>query len=507
MAYTDAIGDSDEEEAISPEKISNPSPQYNEKESLEIGLSFLNERNGGTGMNGYSIETLLTLTIANEGEFQPQPLYHGPVIPTTDLETLIMPTSSTSFSVRPQTTTMDMLKSNNKTYRSKTIFDNIGSKQADSDGAWETGVDEALDFLQLRPEIDLPENPMQHSEAQIIPQAISLTTPDFEIDNTNSKANPSQSAVTEPLPSSLFPELQQAREPKTTNRVGDQATKQASSVRRPSVDESQDELARPLSSAGNKSHESSKSTAKKPKRKRTNEEDHEVFAGLPQESYEPRKSRSRRNNEYVDEIFETIDFSVRPEAIIKGKKKKSKINRRQTTGGAIVVPVDNEDPFQDIDKESFEPAKSRPLKPEVETGMPEKKEKNKGKKSKKVKSDERIVDDTKAAQESEVTEPQVSLQLAQDQAEDQTHPNVPKEMVRVEVEIPLTTQKPKIPPPPSKEPIIMPNQDCNEIQPLSDKTNLMEKSEASNVTESSEKTSKANESNKGPTKSYPQQSS
>ena len=58
--------------------------------------------------------------------------------------------------------------------------------------------------------------------------------------------------------------------------------------------------------------------------------------GLPKEQYKPRPSRSRRQNDHVDELFRGIDYSKTVESVVrsarKGKAGKSKVKRRQTTG-------------------------------------------------------------------------------------------------------------------------------------------------------------------------------
>ena len=88
---------------------------------------------------------------------------------------------------------------------------------------------------------------------------------------------------------------------------------------------------------------------------------------LPQEHYKPRRSRFRGGDD-VDGLVESIDFSKRPEAAIKIKKK-SKLSRRKTTGGAIVVHVDDEeaDRFGEVEEEPFQPSKSRASKTPVPT--------------------------------------------------------------------------------------------------------------------------------------------
>ena len=59
---------------------------------------------------------------------------------------------------------------------------------------------------------------------------------------------------------------------------------------------------------------------------------------LPEEHYKPQRSRFR-GGAGVNELVESIDFSKRPEAAIKTRKK-LRLSRQKTTGGAIVVHVD-----------------------------------------------------------------------------------------------------------------------------------------------------------------------
>lgn len=98
--------------------------------------------------------------------------------------------------------------------------------------------------------------------------------------------------------------------------------------------------------------------ATKVKLRGTLEEDN-IFDGLPMERYQPRKSRSRAA-EMDNDMFENIDFSKRPEAKKRGKKNNA--GRRHTTGGAVVVQVDDEDVFEAVEERTFTPAKSRSRK-------------------------------------------------------------------------------------------------------------------------------------------------
>lgn len=107
--------------------------------------------------------------------------------------------------------------------------------------------------------------------------------------------------------------------------------------------------------------------SRKDKKRKSTSGDQETFdpwaddPELPQEHYKPRRSRFRGGD--VDELMEAIDFSKRPEAAFRTTKK-SKISRRKTTGGAVVVHLDDKegDLFDDVEEKPFEPAKSRASK-------------------------------------------------------------------------------------------------------------------------------------------------
>ena len=134
------------------------------------------------------------------------------------------------------------------------------------------------------------------------------------------------------------------------------------------VHDDQDELA-----GDGKEPAPSTKTSKRKKRKQQDSSQQDRFdpwandPDLPQEHYRPRRSRFQGGEDDVDELIETIDFSKRPEAVAKSKKK-SKLNRRKTTGGAIVVHVDEEEegsPFVEVEAQPFEPVKSRTSKTPV----------------------------------------------------------------------------------------------------------------------------------------------
>ncbi|MCJ1258110.1 hypothetical protein MMC24_005940 [Lignoscripta atroalba] len=76
----------------------------------------------------------------------------------------------------------------------------------------------------------------------------------------------------------------------------------------------------------------------------TNEPDpEEVFVGLPKEQYQPRPSRSRANCT-VDDLVLDVDYSKRPEAVLKRKNK-----RRKTMGDNITVHEDGEVDSMNVD--------------------------------------------------------------------------------------------------------------------------------------------------------------
>ena len=108
-------------------------------------------------------------------------------------------------------------------------------------------------------------------------------------------------------------------------------------------------------------NEAASRTSVKTKSQADLEED-DAFSDLPTERYQPRKSRSRAVG-LGNDVFESIDFSKRPEARKRGGKKNT--GRRHTTGGAVVVQLDDEDGFEAIEKETFTPAKSRSRKGKV----------------------------------------------------------------------------------------------------------------------------------------------
>lgn len=76
----------------------------------------------------------------------------------------------------------------------------------------------------------------------------------------------------------------------------------------------------------------------------------EIEIGFPKEQYQPRPSRSRSGQGEVDDLIIPVDFSKRPEALVKPKKSK----RRKTTALAKATPKYEEDeedtPLFDVPK-------------------------------------------------------------------------------------------------------------------------------------------------------------
>ena len=84
----------------------------------------------------------------------------------------------------------------------------------------------------------------------------------------------------------------------------------------------------------------------KSKRKKLDQDElgsDEVDIGLPKENYQPRPSRSR-SNRAMDDLVLAIDFSKKPESLLKAKKNK----RRKTMGDEIKV-------LEDVDKSVIHP--------------------------------------------------------------------------------------------------------------------------------------------------------
>ena len=88
--------------------------------------------------------------------------------------------------------------------------------------------------------------------------------------------------------------------------------------------------------------------------------DNDLFAGIPIEHYQPRKSRSRAT-ELDSNEFAEVDSSKRSAA--KKKDSKHKVGQKKTTGGAVKAHVDDDDDiFEEIEQEVPIPAKSRAKK-------------------------------------------------------------------------------------------------------------------------------------------------
>ena len=95
-------------------------------------------------------------------------------------------------------------------------------------------------------------------------------------------------------------------------------------------------------------------------RRKDLDSDNDLFAGLPTEHYQPRKSRSRAA-ELDSNEFAGTNLSKRTET--KKKDSKHKISRRKTTGGAVIVHVDDDDDvFEELEQQLFTPARSKAKK-------------------------------------------------------------------------------------------------------------------------------------------------
>ena len=187
--------------------------------------------------------------------------------------------------------------------------------------------------------------------------AISLIT---DPTSQNENAMPPEEAGTEDIDTSAAGVIE--------SKDGDTSTRRASKIKEEkhakgdSIDDMQSRKQPRLSDKHNK----------RKKRKHGESSERETCdpwahdSDLPQEHYKPRRSRFRGAEDEVDELMETIDFSKRPEAVA---KKKTKLNRRKTTGGAIVVHVDDKEdsPFGEIEERAFEPSKSRSSKTPIPT--------------------------------------------------------------------------------------------------------------------------------------------
>lgn len=322
----------------------------------------------------------------------------------------IAPTSPTMSKLRrTQTTTLDKATKKPKTYGTKTTMDGIRTKRSRFESSFDEAViDDAIDFLgpakkKQKGEPASGPNLGQLLEAREDPQLPSTmshggTTVPTELDSNATEAtqpshldrakdrtgmSPRSPSVTNPPPEWASPNLQMSSSKEvedTRNQISADTNEESAihnhtervSLRNQNVDfnaslqGSQDELAAAPSPDPPKPTKTSKPKNRVQMDDESAEDASDMFADLPQEQYAPRKSRSRRGNNEVDEFVDNIDFSKRPEAKTKAKskKEKKKFDRRKTTGGAVVVHLDDDDddPFAEVQEQPFEPAKSRASK-------------------------------------------------------------------------------------------------------------------------------------------------
>lgn len=82
----------------------------------------------------------------------------------------------------------------------------------------------------------------------------------------------------------------------------------------------------------------------------------DITIGLPKEQYQPRPSRSRSGRADASDIFVPVDFSKRPEALLKRK-----IKRRKTTAFEKPKPKDEEDETDMPEPHSYVSTTSNPV--------------------------------------------------------------------------------------------------------------------------------------------------
>ena len=106
-----------------------------------------------------------------------------------------------------------------------------------------------------------------------------------------------------------------------------------------------DELAQPLPTLPSEGIPKGKSQSRIKRKRQESDQTNETgseeeLAGLPEEHYHPRPSRFRATGA-ADGLVSGVDFSKRPESAVKAK---NKIKRRKTTGGAVIIHVDENEP-------------------------------------------------------------------------------------------------------------------------------------------------------------------
>ena len=291
---------------------------------------------------------------------------------------------------RTQTTMGKVERRKSRTHGSNTTVDDFGLHRSIYEGSWEKNmdaVDDAIDFL------GEPKRKKRKSHRDLQSQDISTLTSEKQLifgnvelrdalvfgDEGSPRPNPHEIVNNGQSREISLSDEREGHRPETSLRQIDGAATDTPTAL-PSVvvvnsksaghtgkddHEDLDELA----GDGEGSAPSTK-TIKRKKRKQQDSSQQDRFdpwandPDLPQEHYKPRRSRFRGGDDGVDELIEAIDFSKRPEAVAKNKKK-SKLNRRKTTGGAVVVHIDEEEegsPFVEVEAQPFEPVKSRSSK-------------------------------------------------------------------------------------------------------------------------------------------------
>ena len=318
---------------------------------------------------------------------------------------------------RTQTTMERMERKASNTYGKNTTLDDLSLNRSVYEGSWENVVDDAIGFLE-EPKSKKRKHRHQsqsqetststHQESLAGSVEVSLVDADRGAhDNSDINDGAVHHEINQSAQDDVNTQNENALAPKSESAEGDVSIKAPELVEEtvianqedPAVvedncksnaqskDESysdQDELAycdrrdHQTREVGLTQSTKSEKRKKRKSKETITEEKYDPWAddpSLPQEYYKPRRSRFRGGDE-IDELVEAIDFSKRPETAARIKKK-SKLSRRKTTGGAIVVHVDEEeaaDPFGEVEERPFEPVKSRTSKtpiPTIEDDEPE----------------------------------------------------------------------------------------------------------------------------------------
>ena len=345
---------------------------------------------------------------AHESLMAPSPDLVHPMMSGRENDFSVTPTSPMiSKLVRTQTTTLDRATKNPKTYGSKTTMDSVRSKRSFFDRSFDEGaVDDAIEFLEPASKKQRGDNSSSpqlsrlletHKNSQL-PSTMShgASTVYTEVESNAGETMHSMPQETDELKTIESPQHPTSKESRpvwgssnlgmSSSQVNEDRQEQnledgnetiplddnlkRKGSNKQTVDSnhstqgSQDELAAAPYVEEPKPSKSSKRKKRVLIDDEPSQDTSDIFGDLPQEQYQPRKSRSRRGGDTVDELVDNIDYSKRPETTAKAKsKKKKKFERRKTTGGAVVVHLDDEDdPFGEIQEQPFEPAKSRASK-------------------------------------------------------------------------------------------------------------------------------------------------